>query len=70
MQTKKNSLAEAILNGAIAYAISVMTASVVFPWFGVETSLHENMGITACFTLVTVTRSYVIRRWFNRNNTL
>ncbi len=66
MQSKKNSLVESLTNGFIAYLISVVTAYFVFPLFGHETSMIDNFGITACFTVVTVIRSYIVRRLFAR----
>ena len=67
MQTKKHSLIESISNVVFGYLIALLTAWIVFPWFGVETSMSDNVGITACFTTVTLVRSYLIRRFFNKH---
>lgn len=66
MQTKKHSLFESIANVIFGYLIALTTAWIVFPWFGVDTSMQDNVGITACFTTVTLIRSYLIRRFFNK----
>ncbi len=66
MQTKTHSLLESIANVIFGYLIALTTAWIVFPWFGVETSMQDNIGITACFTTVTLIRSYLIRRFFNK----
>jgi len=66
MQSKKYSLIESVCNVIFGYLIALLTAYVVFPWFGVNTSMQDNFGITACFTTVTLIRSYLIRRFFNK----
>jgi len=59
------SLLEAITNIAIGYAIAVLTQVLVFPLFGVSVSLGDNLGIGAVFTIVSLLRSFALRRAFN-----
>lgn len=66
MQTKKQSLVESITNVAIGYGISVSAQIFIFPMFGIHVSIEDNLMIGACFTVVSIARSYVIRRFFNK----
>jgi hypothetical protein len=58
------SLAEAIANVAIGYGIAVLTQMIVFPLFGLRLSISDNLVIGAVFTLVSIVRSYAVRRMF------
>ena len=58
------SLVEAVANVAVGYGVAVATQIVVFPVFGVQASLGQNLGIGAAFTLVSLVRSYALRRAF------
>lgn len=64
-QSKIGSLIEAAVNIAIGYAVAIAAQLVVFPWFGIVISLADNMAIGACFTAVSLMRSYAVRRVFN-----
>lgn len=66
MQTKWQSLVEAATNTLIGYLISVGVGQLVYPLFGYEVTIMDNMGLTAIFVAVSLTRSYVFRRVFNR----
>ena len=65
MQTRWMSLLEAATNTVIGYFISVGVGQLVYPLFGYAVSLGDNMGLTAIFVAISLTRSYVFRRWFN-----
>ena len=64
-QSRLMSLVEAGTNVVVGYVIAVVTQIVVFPIFGVETTLADNLGIGAIFTAVSLGRSYALRRLFN-----
>lgn len=66
MQTKKQSLAEAITNTAVGFAISLASIFIILPVFGIESTPAKNVGITAYFTVISIARGYVLRRVFNR----
>ena len=59
------SLVESLTNVVIGYAVAVLTQLIVFPLFGLEVSLTQNLGIGLIFTGVSIARSYAIRRIFN-----
>lgn len=64
-QSRLGSLAEALANVAVGYGVAVMTQMLVFPLFGLYASLGENLLIGAIFTVVSIIRSYALRRVFN-----
>lgn len=66
MQSRWMSLVEATTNIMVGYGVAVLTQLVVFPFFGLLTSLGENMLIGAIFTVISLVRSFALRRLFNR----
>jgi hypothetical protein len=64
-QTKTQSLFESIVNVLIGVLVAVVTQIVIFPWFGIQTNMSQNLSIAAIFTLVSICRSYLLRRFFN-----
>jgi len=66
MQSKKQSLFESLLNISIGFAISLIATFLVFPLFGIESTPLKNVGITIFFTVISLVRSYLLRRLFNR----
>jgi hypothetical protein len=65
-QSKFTSLIESATNILIGYWCAVLTQLIVFPIMGVDVSLNKNLMIGLVFTLISLLRSYVIRRVFNR----
>lgn len=63
-QTRKASLVEAILNVAIGYGVALAAQIIVFPWFGIRIGLTENLLIGLIFTVVSIVRSFALRRMF------
>jgi hypothetical protein len=68
MQTKKQSLVEAVTNTVIGFIISLSSTFLIFPLFGIESTLLKNVGITIFFTFVSILRSYALRRVFNKKH--
>ncbi|KXJ55176.1 MAG: hypothetical protein AXW15_07875 [Neptuniibacter sp. Phe_28] len=64
-QTRIESLLESIVNIVIGYVVALISQIVVFPMVGIEVSITTNLVIGFWFTLISLVRSYVIRRWFN-----
>ncbi len=60
------SMVEALANVLVGYGIAVVTQVVVFPMFGLRASLSENAAIGGVFTVVSILRSYLMRRLFER----
>lgn len=65
MQSKTQSLIETFVNILIGYIVAIAAQVIVFPWFGIEADFDTNIKIGVIFTLVSVVRTYVVRRFFN-----
>lgn len=57
-------MVEAVANVAVGYGIAVATQVAVFPVFGLHVSLADNLLMGAIFTVVSIVRSYSLRRLF------
>lgn len=64
-QSRAMSAAESVANVAIGYGVAVASQIVIFPLFGVHLPLSDNLLIGAWFTVISLARSYVVRRMFN-----
>ena len=64
-QSKRHSLLEAFINVLLGYGVAVASQIVIFPLFDVHISVAENMAIGGFFTVVSIVRSYALRRLFN-----
>lgn len=67
-QTKLQSFVEANVNVFIGFILSCLAGYIIYPCFGVIISHKSNLGITLCFTVISILRSYIIRRYFNNKN--
>lgn len=65
-QSRRASFIEAITNVVVGYALAVATQYAVFPAFGLRVGFVENLGIGAVFVVVSLVRSYALRRLFER----
>lgn len=63
-QTRLGSLIEAVMNTAIGLVINLAAQRVVFPLFGFDPPFATNLSIAAIFTVISIARSYAVRRWF------
>ena len=68
MQSKLDSLIEASLNIFIGFVIAFISQLVFFPIVGIEVTLDQNFILTVLFTLVSIIRIYIIRRYFNKKS--
>lgn len=66
VQSRSGSLFEAGTNVMAGYVLALLTQRVAYPLFGIETSLATDSAILAIFTGVSLARSYVVRRAFER----
>lgn len=64
-QSKLSSFIEACINVLIGYWVAIASQIAVFPIFDIHVSIQTNLWIGAWFTIISLVRSYVIRRWFN-----
>lgn len=63
-QSKRMSLLESLINVAVGYGVAVMAQIAVFPMFGLEVPLSDNLVIGAIFTAISIVRSFTLRRVF------
>lgn len=66
MQTKRGSFIEAVVNVVLGYWISFTANALVLPYFGFHITTKQNLQIGVIFTVISLVRSYVIRRYFNK----
>lgn len=64
-QTKLESLVESLVNIVIGYVVAILSQLLIFPMFGIHIPLSSNLLIGVWFTVISLIRSYAIRRWFN-----
>ena len=63
-QSRAMSLVESLANVAVGYGVAVVTQILIFPIFGLHTTLGQNLMMGAIFTVVSIGRSYALRRLF------
>jgi hypothetical protein len=63
-QSKRMSMMESLTNVAVGYGVAVSAQIVVFPMFGLEVPLADNLAIGAIFTGISIMRSFALRRVF------
>lgn len=65
-QTKLGSITEAWANIAAGFTINFIANMLILPLFGFTTlTLRTNFIIGLLYTVISLVRSYVLRRWFN-----
>jgi predicted histidine transporter YuiF (NhaC family) len=65
-QTRVVSLIEVCLNTALGFVVSFSAWPLVAALYSIPYSVHQNLGITGIFTVLSIARSYVVRRFFAR----
>jgi hypothetical protein len=50
----------------VGYGLAVATQAIVFPFFDLPPSRQQNLAIGGIFTAVSLARSYLLRRLFER----
>ncbi|QDL90372.1 hypothetical protein FDP22_00305 [Paroceanicella profunda] len=63
-QSRLMSLVESITNVVVGYGVAVVTQILIFPVFGLHTTLAQNLKMGAIFTVVSIARSFALRRVF------
>ena len=66
-QSKLESFIESCLNTFSGFFLAMLTWQfIIVPMFGYGPTLKENFIITSIFTVVSIIRSYIWRRFFNK----
>jgi hypothetical protein len=63
-QSRAMSFVEAIANVIVGYGAAVVTQMLVFPMFDLHMTWAENLKLAAAFTLISIIRSFALRRLF------
>ena len=65
-QTRLGSLIESLMNIAIGFSINFTANMLILPAFGFSSlTAKTNFIIGLLYTIISLIRSYAIRRWFN-----
>ena len=64
-QSHFHTFLESWLNVAIGIGVAIAAQRLIFPWFDIDVGHDENLAIALLFTVVSLVRSYVLRRLFN-----
>ena len=66
MQTKYQSLIESLTNILIGYLTALLSQLLIFPLFNIYVTFQDNLLIGLYFTIISLIRSYLVRRYFNK----
>lgn len=64
-QSRKASLVEAFANIAVGFGVALVSQLIIFPWYGIHVPFTTDLVITCWFTVISLVRSYCLRRVFN-----
>lgn len=65
MQSRRESLVEALVGTLVAYVVGVLTNLVLFEVYDLPLGLRHANEITIIFTALSLLRGYIVRRVFN-----
>ena len=66
MQSKQRSALEAVTNAVVGFLVAIGANLIVLPAFGYNVTVYDSFAIGWFFTLISMIRSYALRRVFNR----
>lgn len=66
-QSRTGAFVEAWTNVLVGYTINLVANLAVLPLFGFHVTVLDAAGIGIIFTVISVIRSYCLRRLFNNN---
>jgi len=65
-QTKKNSIIESITNTLIGIITTFIFSPIIYSMVGITYTFSQLGMATILFTILSIARGYIIRRWFNK----
>ena len=68
-QSRALSFLEATTNVVVGYLLAVIVQMLAFPLFGLMVTLTDSLAIGAIFTVVSLARSFLLRRLFEEIRT-
>ena len=66
-QSKQSSFVEACFTVGSGFLISLLSMEILFPLYNIQTSIQTNIQIVCIMTVVSIIRTYIVRRFFNRS---
>ena len=64
----KRDIFESIVDVGSGFLLAILIQLLIFPLFGLYPTILDSMGIALIFTVVSMTRSAILRWWFRRND--
>jgi hypothetical protein len=64
-QSRRASAMEALTGTVLGFLLAIWVQRLLFPALGHDLALSENALVAAVFTVLSLTRSYCLRRLFN-----
>ena len=64
-QRRSHSALEAVVNVLVGFGLSVGANQVLISWLGYPIRLDQSLGLGLIFTVLSLVRSYTLRRLFN-----
>lgn len=65
-QSKKHSIQETLLQTAVGFVLSFALQLILCQFYDMHVSFTDNLAITLWFTVLSLVRGYVVRRWMNK----
>jgi predicted Na+-dependent transporter len=65
-QTKSKSFLESVANTLVGMVITMLVSPAIYWMCGVKMHYNQMILATILFTLISILRNYLIRRWFNK----
>ena len=67
-QTRKMSFVESWTNIFIGYGVNFFANMLILPLFVEGFTVGDNLVLGVIYTIISLTRTYCIRRWFNKKD--
>ena len=64
-QSHSHSVIESLVNVVVGFGIATGANWIIMPWFGHQVSVTDSAGIGGVLTVISILRSYLLRRAFN-----
>lgn len=64
-QTKAMSAVETLTNTAVGFGLAICCQIWIVGYYGIKTTLEQDILMTTFFTGVSILRGYAVRRFFN-----
>ena len=64
-QSKIESLIESIINTSLGFLVALITQILIYPIFDIDVTMGDQALLALIFTVVSLVRGYIVRRYFN-----